>query len=63
MSKVTNVVSSIALKTRCGLLGTWEWMDGMPVSYFFLSYFDGMPVSCFDEMLSSIFLRMNGWFG
>lgn len=32
ISKVTNVASSIALKARCGLFGTWEWMDGMPVS-------------------------------
>jgi len=33
--EVTNVVSSIALKTRCGLLGTWEWMDGMPLTFNF----------------------------
>merc|ERR1719242_1599229 len=33
--EVTNVVSSIALKTICGLFGTWEWMDGMPVTFNF----------------------------
>jgi len=33
--EVTNVASSIALKARCGLFGTWEWMDGMPVTFNF----------------------------
>ena len=31
-SKVTNVAPSSALKVLCGLFGSWEWMDGMPVS-------------------------------
>jgi len=33
--EVTNVASSIALKAVCGLFGTWEWMDGMPVTFNF----------------------------
>jgi len=33
--EVTNVASSFALKAACGLFGSWEWMDRMPVTFNF----------------------------
>jgi len=33
--EVTNVAPSSVLKLPCGLFGTWEWMDGMPVTFNF----------------------------
>jgi len=34
-TEVTNVAPSSALKVLCGLFGSWEWMDGMPVTFNF----------------------------
>ena len=38
---------SSVLKLPCGLFGTWEWMDGMPVRMSFLSKKNSKRISLF----------------
>ena len=64
-SKVTNVVPSSALKVLCGLFGSWEWMDGMPVSWFWShfvrEYFYSWHFSKIDLVGNTMGVRFIWW--
>ena len=64
-SKVTNVAPSSALKVLCGLFGSWEWMDGMPVSWFWShfvrEYFYSWHFSKIDLVGNTMGVRFIWW--